>query len=218
MFIVGGHCVSLAGWSINSLSEKIVVNLVDGGSVLFVFISGFLFHHVFYKNFDYQIFMTKKIKNVLTPYLVLSSVPIIYFVFYKGTGSGIYSDYIFSQQKGIYYQYLRPTIMYLWSGYTMTAYWYVPFIMIVFLLSPLFIIYIQLQPSTRLTVLGILLMVAAFVQRPLGNLNPIQSVVYFAPVYTSGILSSIYRHLIYEHLEGKEIYLIVAILCLLRFR
>jgi hypothetical protein len=214
LFIVGGHCISLAGWSINSLLEKIFINLLYGGSVLFVFISGFLFHHVFYRNFDYRIFLKKKIKNVFIPYLVLSAAPIIYYVFYKGTGSGIYSDYIFSQQEGVYYQYIRPIVMFLWSGTTMTAYWYIPFIMIVFLLSPLFIAYIELRPITQIIILSILLIVAVFMHRPVLNLFPLQSVMYFSPVYIYGILCSIYKDTIFKHLKGKEPFLLIMILLL----
>jgi probable poly-beta-1,6-N-acetyl-D-glucosamine export protein len=214
LFIVGGHCISLAGWSIDSLLEKIFVNLIYGGSVLFVFISGFLFHHVFYRNFNYRIFLKKKFENVLTPYLVLSTAPIFYYVFYKGTGSGTYSDYIFLQQEGVYYQYLRPIVMFLWSGATMTAYWYIPFIMIIFLLSPLFIGYIELRPITQIIILGIMVMVSVFMHRPVLNLFPLQSVIYFSPVYIYGILCSIYRDIIFKHLKGKGLFLLIMIFSL----
>lgn len=111
LFIVAGQCFSLVGWHINTYLEKIFVNLIFGGSVLFVFISGFLFHHIFYKDFSYRIFMINKVKNVLTPYLILSSIPIMFFVFYKGTGPGSTSNYIFSLREGFFYQYLRPILM-----------------------------------------------------------------------------------------------------------
>jgi surface polysaccharide O-acyltransferase-like enzyme len=211
LFIVAGHCVSPSGWHIDSFFEKVFINLVYGGSALFVFISGFLFHHVFYNNFDYLTFVTKKVKNVLIPYLILSSAPIIYFVIYKGTASGRYSDYIFLQKEGVYYEYARPIIMYLWSGCTLTAYWYIPFIMIVFLLSPFFIAYIHLKPATRLFVLCIMIVIASLIHRPVDNLYPLQSVVYFAPLYAYGILASIHKDAIYDYLKGKEIYLLILI-------
>lgn len=214
LFIVAGHCVSPSGWHIDSFFEKVFINLVYSGSALFVFISGFLFHHIFYKNFNYVTFVTKKVKNVFIPYLIQSSAPIIYFVFYRDRASVRYSDYIFLQKEGVYYEYVRPIIMYLWSGCTLTAYWYISFIMIIFLLSPLFIAYIHLKPVTRLFVLCIMIVIATLIHRPVDNLYPLQSVVYFAPVYVYGILASIHRDAIYDYLEGKEIYLsILIVLC-----
>lgn len=212
LFIVAGHSVPPFAWQFESFYEKLFINLVYGGSVLFVFISGFLFHHVFYHNFDYGTFMSKKVKNVLTPYLILSSAPIIYFVFYKGAGTGRYYDYIFLEKEGIYYECIRPLIMYLWSGYQMTAYWYIPFIMLIFILSPLFILYIQMRPIIRICLFTFMFAVSVIVHRPIGNLNPLQSVLYFAPVYAFGILCSIHREIIYEHLKGKEVFLLMIII------
>jgi peptidoglycan/LPS O-acetylase OafA/YrhL len=214
LFIVAGHAIPPTGWQIESFFEKLFINLVFGGAVLFVFISGFLFHHIFYKNFDYRTFMSKKVKNVLMPYLFLSTAPIIYFVFYKGKGVGRYYEYIFLQKNGIYYEYIRPLIMYYWSGYQMTAYWYVPFIMLLFLLSPLYIFYIRMRPLSRICLFILMLAIAVIVHRPVGNLYPLQSVLYFAPVYACGILCSIHRDVIYKNLMGKEIYLLMIILLL----
>jgi peptidoglycan/LPS O-acetylase OafA/YrhL len=46
-FIVAGHCFGLTGMAITSMMEKTIANLLLGGTSLFVFISGFLFHHIF---------------------------------------------------------------------------------------------------------------------------------------------------------------------------
>ena len=208
LFVVAGHCYGLSSWHIDTFAEKAFVTLISGGSVLFVFISGFLFHHVFFKKFHFRTFMTKKIQNVLTPYLLLSIAPIIYLVFFKGAGMVPYSDYLFLHEDGIYYQYLRPIILYLWSGSFMTAYWYIPFIMIMFLMSPLFVAFIKLNPTTRILSFFIMLMIAVFIHRPVGNLYPLQSVVYFSPVYAYGILASIHWDAIYRYLKGKELYML----------
>ena len=81
LFIVAGHCFQLGNWEINNVFEKFIANIIAGGSSLFVFISGFLFHYVFFKKYKYVRFIFKKIRNVLIPYLVLSVLPIVYFVF-----------------------------------------------------------------------------------------------------------------------------------------
>ena len=51
-------------------------NVLTGGTALFVFISGFMFHHVFFDSFKYQKFVMAKVKNVLVPYLILASLAI----------------------------------------------------------------------------------------------------------------------------------------------
>jgi membrane-bound acyltransferase YfiQ involved in biofilm formation len=59
-----------------------------------------------------------------------------------------------------------------------------------------------------------MLVFAALIHRPIGNLYPLQSVIYFAPVYAFGILFSIYKDRIYWYLKDKEIYLLILILSL----
>ncbi len=69
--IVAGHCLYYVPLIYDCWLEKVAVNLLKGGTSLFVFISGFLFHHVFYQRFTYRRFVTSKVKNLLIPYLLL---------------------------------------------------------------------------------------------------------------------------------------------------
>ncbi|AGS39765.1 acyltransferase family protein [Cycloclasticus zancles] len=62
IIIVAGHSFSL--WVIDTLPEKVLANIITGGTSLFVFISGFFFHHIFYKNFKYQIFILKRFRSL----------------------------------------------------------------------------------------------------------------------------------------------------------
>jgi len=78
IIIVAGHCLTLSNFSYNSFFGITILNLTQGGTSLFVFISGFLFHHIFYQYFDFKKFMLKKIKYVLSPYIFLSSLVIIF--------------------------------------------------------------------------------------------------------------------------------------------
>ena len=47
VFIVAGHALFTMGMQIDLFVERFFSNLIMGGTGLFVFISGFLFHHVF---------------------------------------------------------------------------------------------------------------------------------------------------------------------------
>jgi probable poly-beta-1,6-N-acetyl-D-glucosamine export protein len=216
LFIVAGHCIGVSGWYLDTVPRKLVANFLYGGTSFFVFISGFLFHHVFYKDFIYQKFITKKIKNVATPYILISIIPVFYYVFICKTGP--HPEFFFSSSAGLFPEYIRPFILYLVTGGTFYAYWYIPFILVVFLLSPLFIAYIELSAARRILIMLLLLMVSAIIHRPVDNISVFQSVVYFAPVYLFGIVASIHKEQIYECVGGKEVYVLLAALALAGFQ
>ena len=78
LFIVAGH--SYGPWVIDSFGERVLANIISGGSTLFVFISGFFFHFVFYEKFNFREFLKKKAKYVFLPYLTLSVIGIVYYM------------------------------------------------------------------------------------------------------------------------------------------
>lgn len=198
ILIVAGHCYST--WHIDSISELVLANLITGGTALFVFISGFFFHRIFYSNFKYIDFLKKKFTKVFLPYLILSSIAYILFV--------VFLDQIYPEFRVIdEINYLALFFKYLWTGRILTAYWYIMFIMIIFLLSPLFIYYIKWSPLVQLTTLMIMLLCSMIIHRPLYNLSPVHSVIYFLPIYFLGIIYSIYENKIYKIIESKVIIL-----------
>lgn len=208
--IVAGHCISYK--SITSFDERVIANLIQGGSPLFVFISGFFFHHIFYRQFQYSQFMLKKVKNVLLPYVFLSLLALIYYL-----SSGI--SLPDAKELGItsltnWQDYLSMIGLYLWTGRTSFAYWYIPFIMLIFLMSPLFISYIRQGVRIRLLIFIIALVLAMIVHRPAGNLSPWHAVMYFLPMYLLGILVSMHREPVQRYLHNKAFVLGVTVVFL----
>lgn len=200
IFIVAGHC--RFPWKIDSFPEIVAANLILGGTALFVFISGFFFHHVFFLGFKFRKFLLKKIENVFLPYLILSGLAfvVLVIVFNK------HHPYVVGSTEsisGIIFLYLK----YLWTGRILDGYWYIPAIMIIFLMSPLFIKYILLPSSLQLCIFFTLIVVSMFVHRPLYNISVIHSVIYFIPVYMLGIIYSINEGVISKFLNGKELLL-----------
>lgn len=209
LFIVAGH--AYGGWIIDSFEERMLVNIVSGGTTLFVFISGFFFHHIFYKNFQLKDFMLKKAKNVFAPYLLLSTLGFLYFAF--SAESFPFIEQIIATGISSWYDYLELYLGYLWTGRIMYAYWYIPFIMLMFLLSPIFIRYISLSLVSRLSIMAVLLIFSAtFVHRPVLNLSPLHSLLYFIPVYLLGINCSINRNEFERLLRGKTLLLAVIVI------
>ena len=213
ILIVAGHCFGIARWDPNSFGEDVFFSMIKGGTALFVFISGFLFHHVFYSKFNYKKFLTSKFKNVFIPYLFMSFVPIIFTVIGKGTGTES-DSYFFTQDKGIWAEYIRPALLYLWTGDAVLAYWYIPFAMVMFALSPIFMAYINSSLTVRNVILFTTLLIPVIIHRPIDDLSVVQSVFYFSPIYLLGIQSSMHREFIYEKFKGREIYIGFSIIAL----
>ncbi len=203
LFIVAGHCCVY--WPMESFYEKLFANLMLGGTTFFVFISGFFFHHVFFPKFQYKQFIIKKMKYVLLPYILLSLTGIACFIFYLDRPP--YAEVFITGQTNRWYQYIWPCIQYLWTGSILGPYWYIPFIMIIFALSPLFIKQIQLPIKVQVWLFIFLLCISALVHRPLHNLSPIHSVIYFIPIYMLGIICSITKERVFKFLEGKSVIL-----------
>ncbi len=202
LFIIAGHCFMLAGWHTDAFYEKVIVNLIKGGTAFFVFISGFLFHHIFAPRFRYAPFMKKKLGNVLLPYLTVSALPLVYYVVIRQGGP--HAELIYPGGEGVWAQYVLPVWNYLWTGRLFDAYWYVPFIMVVFALSPLFLGYLKLGRGARLSVMGAAVLISMLIHRPVHNIALWQAVVYFVPVYLLGINISLDKTRVLKALTGKE--------------
>ncbi len=209
VFIVAGH--SYGPWVAHSFFEKVVASLIAGGTVFFVFISGFFFHHIFYPKFRYKSFMVKKTANVLLPYSILSVLAFVCLVLYLNDPP-FAEVFITGQQPDSIFEYLKLFAQYWWTGSLLTAYWYVPFIMIIFAISPVFITQIALPIKTQIGLFILLLCLATLIQRPMHNLSPIHSVLYFFPVYMLGIICSSHKERVFNFLAGKTIMLGCAVI------
>ena len=204
VIIVVGHSY-LIGRTLEPVTiyGRIFENFMQGGTHFFVFISGFLFFQVHYKKFSYSNLLKNRARKVLVPYLLMSALPIIYFTFHKHslvTLFGLQDNYALS----VLYRIL--------TGYSLVPYWYIPVIMIIFLLSPMFVLFIRSDIRIQLGLFISLFALALFIHRPVGNINVFHSVLYFLPVYMLGILCSKYRDPIYQKFAGREFVLMLAAL------
>ncbi len=214
IFIVAGH--SFGPWHIDTFIEKLLVNLIYGGTVLFVFISGFFFHYIFYNTFNLKKFLVKKYQNVLLPYIILTISGISY---YKLSSTQFpWVEKLELHNVESVSEYIRMIAIYLWTGCIASTYWYIPFISIIFIMSPIFLSYIKLPASYRIGIFLILLLASMFIHRPTGNLSPLHSVLYFIPIYMLGIMSSIHREQVSLFIEGKSLVIgcIVLILAIVQ--
>lgn len=200
VFIIAGHCFH--PWNINTQTEMVIANLISGGSALFVFISGFFFHCIFYPKFQLKKFLIKKTKNVFSPYIILSSVGFIIFIVVLKLPNPYISGNLdtFSNSVYLYFKYI-------WTGRVITAYWYIPFIMMVFLCSPIFLKYIEMSKKKQFYIFIPLITISILVGRPLNDMNPLHSFVYFTPIYLLGIIYSINEKKIFNFIKNKSLIL-----------
>lgn len=146
---------------------------MGGGTSYFVFISGFLFYTVFYQRGFTQItresfskFLLGKFEKVFCPYLVVVAA-FICFRLYQDPGQ-------------LSTQFLQ------FGGFWYWSFWYIPFIMVVFFLSPIYIKFIQAQEKYRVCVFVISLLLSLLVGRH--DQNPVLSALFWNSMYMFGIL------------------------------
>ena len=122
IMIVMVHCTTRYLDKENVLYPYILQFFVNSTNI-FLFISGFLFEYLLYKKYPYSVFIGKKIRRLIIPYLFWS-IPVIIAL-------------LLSLHRSDALRYLVWT---LWTGldHLNDAHWYIPFIFIVFLISPLF--------------------------------------------------------------------------------
>ncbi|WP_338590413.1 acyltransferase [Shewanella khirikhana] len=184
LWIVAGHSIYNSGQGFPLGLE----NLLRGGTALFVFISGYFYHRIFYPRMVYKEFMSAKVRNVLVPFLWVSLVGL---AMLATQWSLMYDRPLSEVAKGIYY-----TVR---NGYVLYPHWYIPFIMAVFAISPVFSAYIRLSATARWLIFAAMCLVSVYIHRPIGNINVLHSVVYFTPFYLMGILYSAHEDWLRRH-------------------
>lgn len=182
VFVVFSHADALGALSMDTLPELIVWNLLSGATTMFVFISGFLFHHAFVSRFVFGPFITKKIKNLFVPYVVLSCIAV-------AIGC---SDVVMENFSGDFGMLQMGAYM-LASGHATIAYWFIPFALMLFALSPLHMKFVTLRLRTQMIIVGVLFVIAVLIHRPELNLGPVQNLLYYMPTYLLGMMCSQHR-------------------------
>ncbi len=187
LVIILGHAVV----NVDRTFPLALHNLIAGGSGLFVFVSGFFFHRVFYPGFRYGAFVRKKFRNVFCPFLVVSLAALIPMMLaWLGKPDMTTQKFVMN----LYWQ--------MNDGYVLYPHWYILFIMAVFLLSPLYLLYIRASMPAQLLLLVEFSIAAMLLHRPLGNSNVLQSVLYFTPFYMLGMLYSQYYDWLNRHRQS----------------
>lgn len=204
LFIVAGHSIDVFIWPENETLEKILRILVSNGTVLFVFIAGYLFQHLS-KKFIVQKYYLTKFKYVLIPYFLISIPAIIVFVAITERDTvwpGFYDNPIWMQVVSFYL-----------TGKHLAPLWFIPMITIFYFLAPILIWLDKIKYTYYFLPLFVLL--SCFVPR---SGMPYEFFIHFFSVYLLGMLCSHYKGQINLVLSRNSIILLLsALICILAF-
>ena len=165
---------SALGAGTASLIDMLRESLFHDSTVYFLFISGFLFYYLS-ENFSVRRYFVSKLSFVFSPYLIYTLLLTIY------SGFALIRD-------GYVYSFLSRLLNNVLLGKVEIPYWYIPFIMPLFLISPLLL----KVPKKAYPAIAI----AAFVLPISGTRTDtdisIGQYVFFLPVYVLGVCSALY--------------------------
>jgi len=201
-FIIAGHSIDAFVWAGNESVERILRIYMSNGSVLFVFIAGYLFQHlsVKYEVGKYYIF---KLKNVLAPYLLISIPAIFVFTHILERDivwSGFYDNPIWVQ-IGLFYL----------TGKHLAPLWFIPMIAIFYIIAPL------LMKADRGTLIYFLLPVFISISCFFGRGElPYENFIHFFSVYLLGMACSKYKYKLNPFIS-KYIFLCISFAIVILF-
>lgn len=198
LFVVACHL--LLDWGSGSKTYKILEILFGNGTVLFVFIAGYLFQHLTRK-LDYKDYLKKKMTNVIIPYLLVST-PIIVYRIITGDLPGYITD---PHPDFINWPVMEQVLYFLSHGAHMQQLWFVPMIALFYLSAPLFYYFDRHPKSYWLLVLFFGLSVLID-REPFSDI--FKMFVHFISVYFFGMFMSRYKK---EFLEfAKRYHLLIT--------
>lgn len=183
IFVVACHL--LLDWATNSGMHVFLDLLFGNGTVLFVFIAGYLFQYLT-KQLNYADYLTKKLTNVIIPYLIIST-PIILYRLYSNDVPG----YITSLNPDFQsWTVLRRLLYFLLHGAHMQPLWFIPMITLFYLAAPL-LYYVDRHPKLYYLLIPFAIL-SIFVERePFSDIP--KMFVHFISVYMFGMFMSRYK-------------------------
>jgi surface polysaccharide O-acyltransferase-like enzyme len=183
VFIVAGHCLhklnTVFSWRDAKLFYSTLSVIVSNGTVLFVFIAGFLFQHLSHK-YEFGKYLKGKWQTVVLPYLVISTPMIALRVLGLVPLESPFPEQPPAVQVVLYYL----------TGAHMLPLWFIPMITLFYIAAPLLV---RLDRDARIYyLLPLFVVVSSFVPRYDAANIPL-AFVHFFPVYVLGMFCSRYR-------------------------
>jgi probable poly-beta-1,6-N-acetyl-D-glucosamine export protein len=203
LLIVATHCVTFFQWTQHPLGLAMVMDLFDNSTLIFMFISGYLFHHTS-AQYQYTKYLRTKLFNVLLPYAIAATPGLIYMLVHEPPPDVATPNNL---------SFIARTLdMLLYGGSQVNyALWFIPVICIYYLASPLLMLLTR-RPALY-AVLLVLLPLSVLMHRPsYAHGHNILLALYFLSAYLSGMFCSQFHDRIVPMLDRN-----LGLLCVFTF-
>lgn len=186
LFVVGVHAGGYdSDWVSHPGLRQFLHSFFDpsegNGTVLFLFIGGFLFQHLTQNQFEYKKFLEQKFLNIILPYIIIS-IPLIILRLNTNYESLSLPENFHSQP--IWYQFFYHLI----AGTHMPPFWFISAIVLFYFSAP--VLHAIDNRKFYTYFFPLVMLVTFFTYRPLHNANPLFAYIHFIPVYIAGMWAS----------------------------
>lgn len=195
LLIVAAHCISVFDWTAAPWLERSLAVLLKNSSVCFVFVTGFLVRHLAprLRIVDYW---RSRFEQVVLPYLCMS-VPALIVCGFLLERHGLSPEF---RALPVW----QRIVGFLLNGDHLAPFWYIPFTVMLFLLTPLLL---RLEEAAsrrlRMPVWPLLLVVSWLIPR---SHWACVNVIHFLPVYLAGMACCRDRHALRAFLGRFEVF------------
>lgn len=213
LFVVGVHARGTADdWESNPVTHHLLAIFFDAqegnGTVMFLFIAGFLFQHLMQRGFDFKKYIWQKFRFIVLPYILISIPVIIWRIHNHYVPWSV--DESFGTRSDAYQFFYH-----LASGTHLSPFWFISAIIMYYLTSP--IQHWLDKPFFYKYIFPVIFVAGMFTFRSFNNGNPFLSYLHYLPVYFAGMWTSYHKDKIFSmNLRNfwilTAIYLFVSIL------
>ena len=185
LLIVATHCVTFFSWGGHETAFELAHDLFDNSTLIFMFISGYLFHHTS-ADFQYTRYLKVKARNVVAPYLIAALPGILYVLLFDAAklhALGL-DGYPSAEKAGYLLVYGGAQLNY--------ALWFIPVICLYYLVSPVLLRVFERPNGYALLLL--LIPLSVLMHRPTySHGHNVALALYFLSAYAIGMLCSKYH-------------------------
>lgn len=184
--VVGQHAAWILPWPADSEVRRILADVLDNSTVLFVFLSGYLFAHL-RGRYTYVGFLRRRLTTVVIPYVFVVTPAAVLAAISPRAGAP------FTDITG-----WPAALRFGWfvvHGATLVniALWFVPMITIYYLISPLFSLFVRIPQLYWLLVLLVPFSMLAHRSAIIPHADILELAAYYASVYILGMAASQFR-------------------------
>lgn len=185
--VVGVHALgNVFEWENHPAAYQVITIFFEAregnGTLMFIFIGGFLFQYITHNNWNFKKYLEKKFLYVILPYLLIS-IPIIAY--------RIWSNYDFAlpatfNDRSIGYRFFYFII----TGAHLAPFWFISTIVLYYLSAPVF--HALDNPKAYKYIFPVLFIACFFTYRSAHNANTIFLYIHYFPIYYLGMWASYY--------------------------